>query len=151
MSRSRTFANGLMYAAASIGLLMGLGSVAQAQALKTTSDRTSITVVRCDRYIQSAKWVYRDHQWSFAITPTPCGRETQPDSTPFLWDELTRDYSNSRYWANTHGMRHQVICHLAIARDKPEWFIEPGRPDVGYDKTLAAGCNHTEPLPEPAP
>ncbi|WP_367616714.1 DUF2599 domain-containing protein [Pseudomonas farris] len=70
---------------------------------------------------------------------------------PRLWDELTRDYSNSRYWKNTHGMRHQLICHLAIARDKPQWNLEPWRPDVGYAKTLEAGCNHVVPLPEKAP
>ncbi|MHC8371846.1 DUF2599 domain-containing protein [Pseudomonas sp. MDT1-85] len=103
------------------------------------------------KYIESAQWFYRDYQWAFAITPTPCARKTPPEGTPYLWDELSRDYSNSRYWKNTHGLRHQLICHLAIARDKPQWILEPWRPDVGYAKTLEAGCNHVVPLPEKAP
>ncbi|KAA0979164.1 DUF2599 domain-containing protein [Pseudomonas sp. ANT_J28] len=94
---------------------------------------------------------FRDYEWSFSITPTPCARRTPPEGTPYLWDELTRDYSNSCYWKNTHGMRHQLICHLAIARDKPQWNLEPWRPDVRYEKTLAASCNHVTPLPEKAP
>lgn len=117
----------------------------------TSSNPTTITVQRCAKYIETAEWFRRDDEWSIAITPTPCARETLPEQTPYLWDELTRDYSNSRYWENTHGLRHQLICHLAIARDKPQWILEPWRPDVGYEITLAAGCNHVTPLPEKAP
>ncbi|WP_408980439.1 DUF2599 domain-containing protein [Pseudomonas sp. B21-051] len=38
-----------------------------------------------------------------------------------------------------------------VARDKPEWNLESWRPDVGFTKTVAVGCNHEEPLPEVAP
>jgi hypothetical protein len=130
-----------------MALPFGASAIAQA----TEPDSVIVTVERCTRYIASAKWLYRDDEWVFAITPTPCARRTPEQATPFLMDELLRDYSNSRYWSNTHGLRHQLICHLAIARDKPEWNIEPWRPDVGYARTLAAGCNPVEPLPEPAP
>lgn len=116
-----------------------------------TDNRTTVTTQRCAQYIETAEWFRRDHEWSIAITPTLCARETQPEQTAFLWDELSRDYSNSKYWENTHGLRHQLICHLQIARDKPQWILEPWRPDVGYEKTLAAGCNHVTPLPEKAP
>ncbi|MFJ2466955.1 MULTISPECIES: DUF2599 domain-containing protein [unclassified Pseudomonas] len=126
--------------------------ISTAHAQDTASGDSVIVVAeRCNKYIESAHWFYRDYQWSFSITPTPCARRTLESGTAYLWNELTRDYSNSRYWQNTHGMRHQLICHLAIARDKPEWNLEPWRPDVGYAKTLAAGCNHVAPLPEPAP
>lgn len=131
--------------------MLGISYPLYAQTATQAPDRYIITVERCVKYVESAQWVYRDYQWSFSITPTPCARETQPEATPFLWDELSRDYSNSRYWKNTHSMRHQLICHLAIARDKPQWNLEPWRPDVGYAKTLAAGCNHVVPLPEKAP
>lgn len=124
---------------------------AASKTTSTSSSPTTITTQRCAKYIETAEWFRRDYEWSIAITPTPCARETQPEQTPYLWDELTRDYSNSGYWKNTHGLRHQLICHLAIARDKPQWILEPWRPDVGYAKTLAAGCNHVVPLPEIAP
>ncbi|KAB0507011.1 DUF2599 domain-containing protein [Pseudomonas lini] len=135
----------------SVGLIQGINSPLYAQTATDAPDSYILTVERCVEYIESVQWVYRDYQWSFSITPTPCARKTPPEGTPFLWDELTRDYSNSRYWKNTHGMRHQLICHLAIARDKPQWNLEPWRPDVGYAQTLAAGCNHVVPLPEKAP
>ncbi|MCR8931171.1 MULTISPECIES: DUF2599 domain-containing protein [Pseudomonas] len=127
--------------------------VVQAVDAPTAVDGESVIVIveRCNKYIESAYWFYRDYQWVLAITPTTCARRTQESGTPFIWDELSRDYSNSRYWGNTHGMRHQLICHMAIARDKPQWNLEPWRPDVGYAKTLEAGCNHVVPLPEKAP
>jgi hypothetical protein len=133
----------------SLGIAICLAAPFHVQA--QTQDSEMVIVERCTRYIEKARWFYRDYQWVLAITPTPCARRTLPPATPFLMDELLRDYSNSRYWSNTHGLRHQLICHLAIARDKPEWIIEPWRPDVGYANTLAAGCNHVEPLPEEAP
>ncbi|PQP04066.1 MULTISPECIES: DUF2599 domain-containing protein [Pseudomonas] len=141
----------LSHALIGFGLMAGISSPPYAQTATQAPDSYILTVERCVKYVASAQWVYRDYQWSFSITPTPCARKTPPEGTPFLWDELSRDYSNSRYWKNTHGMRHQLICHLAIARDKPQWNLEPWRPDVGYSKTLEAGCNHVIPLPEQAP
>lgn len=134
-----------------IGLMSGLNTSLYAQTATVKSDSYVLTVERCVKYVESAQWFYRDYQWSFSITPTSCARRTPPEATPYLWDELTRDYSNSRYWKNTHGLRHQLICHLVIARDKPQWNLEPWRPDVGYEKTLEGGCNHVVPLPEKAP
>lgn len=108
-------------------------------------------VERCKSYIASAQWIYRNYEWALSIKPTDCARQTPPEGTAYLWDELTRDYSNSRYWTNTHGLRHQLICHLMVARNKPEWYLEPWRPDVGPSKTVAEGCNHETPLLEDAP
>ncbi|MEK1841739.1 MAG: DUF2599 domain-containing protein [Pseudomonas sp.] len=141
----------LFHSLTGVGLMLSINSPLYAQTATETPDSYILTVERCVKYVESAQWVYRDYQWSFSITPTPCARRTQPEGTPFLWDELSRDYSNSSYWQNTHGLRHQLICHLAIARDKPQWNLEPWRPDVGYAQTLAAGCNHVVPLPQKAP
>lgn len=151
---SRTLGNApriLFHSLTGIGLMWSINSPLYAQTAIPPPDSYTLTVERCVKYVESAQWVYRDYQWSFFITPTPCARRTPPEGTVFLWDELTRDYSNSRYWENTHGLRHQLICHLAIARDKPQWNLEPWRPDVGYAKTLEASCNHVVPLPEKAP
>lgn len=143
--------NAIRHSLIGVGLMSGLSKFLYAQNATSTPESYILTVERCVKYVESAQWVYRDYQWSFSVTPTPCARRTPPEGTPYLWDELTRDYSNSRYWKNTHGMRHQLICHLVIARDKPQWNLEPWRPDVGHAKTLAAGCNHVVPLPEIAP
>ncbi|MBV4552358.1 DUF2599 domain-containing protein [Pseudomonas sp. SWRI102] len=138
----------------SIGLILHMGSTSAEQipqAAPRPADSFIQTVERCDKYIESAQWMYRDFEWSFSITPTTCARRTPPEGTAYLWDELTRDYSNNRLWTNTHGLRHQLICHVVTARDKPQWNLEPWRPDVGYSLTVAAGCNHGTPLPEVAP
>lgn len=139
-----------------LALLVGCAQVATQPVEVRTSPRSAAdsyiqTVERCTSYVASARWIYRNYEWTISITPTDCARRTPPEGTAYLWDELTRDYSNSRYWTNTHGLRHQLICHLMVARDKPEWNLEPWRPDVGLTKTVAAGCNHEEPLPEVAP
>lgn len=147
--KSTATRNLLSGALVSLGVAICLASPSHVQA--ATQDSEMVIVERCNKYIEKARWFRRDYEWVLSITPTPCARRTQSGTTPFLMDELLRDYSNSRYWKNTHGLRHQLICHLAIARDKPEWNIEPWRPDVGYKITLEAGCNHLEPLPEPAP
>lgn len=130
----------------SIALILHIGSASSAPA-----DSFMQTVERCTKYIESAQWMYRNYEWSLSITPTACARRTPSEGTAYLWDELSRDYSNHRLWSNTHGLRHQLICHIVIAKDKPEWNLEPWRPDVGYRLTEAAGCNHSAPLPEIAP
>lgn len=104
----------------------------------------------CTSYFEKGVWVYRYNEWSLSLTPTACGRQTSSEDTAYAVDELIR-ISSSRYWANTHGMRHQPICHLAIADSKPEWNLDPFRPDVGYAARVAAGCNPVDPLPETAP
>lgn len=145
----------IIYAFA-MALLAGCSQVAKTPpdmraSVRTDTDSYIQTVERCTSYVASAQWIYRSYEWTLSIEPTPCARRTPPEGTAYLWDELTRDYSNSRYWKNTHGLRHQLICHLMVARDKPQWNLEPWRPDVGLSKTVAEGCNHEKPLPEAAP
>ncbi|QGW76230.1 DUF2599 domain-containing protein [Pseudomonas alkylphenolica] len=111
----------------------------------------------CQQYIERAAWKYRDNQYSLEITPTTCGRQITDQDTAHFFDELVRDYADPVYWKNTHGLRHQLICHFIIARNKPTWNIEPWRPDVGLDKTIegsaefGGGCNPADPLPYDTP
>lgn len=60
--------------------------------------------------------------------------------------------SNDSVWANytalvpsayaNSRMRDQLICHVRnIGRAKQPWNLEPWRPDVGYEATVAALCN----------
>ena len=47
--------------------------------------------------------------------------------------------------ADSPGMRHQFVCHVQFAASKDAWYLEPARPDVGYARTVAAGCNPGSP------
>ncbi len=66
-----------------------------------------------------------------------------------MFYEIAKKFSGSPYWKNTRGMINQLTCHLAIAREKDKWNLEPFRPYVGYAATVAAGCNPLEPKPDP--
>lgn len=99
-------------------------------------------------YIQSGKWVYRFNEWTLELIPTACGRYVDATQTPNMFYEIAKKFAGSPYWSNTRGMINQLTCHLAIARDKQEWNLDPWRPYVGYSNTAAAGCNVTVPDPD---
>jgi hypothetical protein len=110
----------------------------------------------CSEYIQSGKWVYRfssDYQfneWMLSLTPSACGRYINASETAYMFYEVVKKFGQSEHWSNNRGMINQLTCHLYIAREKPEWNLEPWRPYVGYSKTVATGCNPIEPDPDPA-
>lgn len=95
----------------------------------------------CERYIESAKWLFQNNLWSLSIVPSECGRAIGEDQTAFAFYELFSTYAGDPKWTNTRSARNQFVCLLATARDKPQWNIEPSRPDVGYAATLKAACN----------
>lgn len=76
------------------------------------------------------------------IYPTQAGRTDKfPAALARAWQEVLTDAPD----ADTPGMYDQFRCHWEWARvvapDKPSWNIEPWRPAVGYDATVAAMCN----------
>lgn len=53
-----------------------------------------------------------------------------------------KPYLTAANWSNTSGLKDQYDCHFnTIGSYKNPWNIEPGRPAVGYLKTVLAGCN----------
>lgn len=62
--------------------------------------------------------------------------------------KIVRKFSGSRFWANDRGLVNQLTCHFVIARNKPEWNLEPWRPYVGHNETVAQQCNVTVPAPD---
>lgn len=102
----------------------------------------------CDEYISTGQWIYRYQEWSLELVPTACGREISAADTPYMFYEIAKKYAGSPYWTNTRGMINQLTCHLAIARKKVQWDLDPWRPYVGYAATVVAGCNPTVPDPE---
>ncbi|GEM_PF-2552644 len=99
-------------------------------------------------YIQKGEWVYRYNEWTLSLTPTTCGRQINATQTPNMFYEIVKKFAGSPYWANTRGMINQLTCHLVIARNKPEWNLDPWRPYVGHDRSVAEGCNATTPDPD---
>jgi hypothetical protein len=110
----------------------------------------------CTSYIDEGKWVYRYsdeypyNEWMLSLTPSQCGRYIDPTETAYMFYEIVKKFGQNEHWSNNRGMINQLTCHLYAAREKPEWNLEPWRPYVGYDKTLAAGCNPVEPDKDPA-
>ncbi|MCO7504417.1 MULTISPECIES: DUF2599 domain-containing protein [Pseudomonas] len=106
---------------------------------------------RCTRYFESGQWSYRydpgirKNAWTLELTPTYCGRRIRQDETNAAYTELYKRYGSDWRWRldNGGGMRRQLVCHLATARYKKTWNLEPFRPDVSHRVSVAAGCNPT--------
>ncbi len=82
------------------------------------------------------------------VYPTPAGREDQfPAARDRAWSEIVAATPD----ADSPGMYDQFACHWVWARlvapNKPSWNLEPWRPAVGYDATVAAMCNPGGPDP----
>jgi hypothetical protein len=92
--------------------------------------------------IDHVLWTSTDRGRQLRVFPTEAGRrDFFPAAGDRAWAEVVADAPG----ANTPGMRDQFLCHWNFARlvmpDKPSWNLEPWRPDVGYDATVAAACN----------
>ncbi|BBP64709.1 hypothetical protein PHLH5_22500 [Pseudomonas sp. Cab53] len=104
----------------------------------------------CAQYIESAAWSERydpgtqRNEWSLSVIPTECGRAIQSNQTNAEYAELVQKFGNDWQWKyhDGGGMRRQLVCHLAIARSKTPWNLEPYRPDVSHEVSIQNGCNN---------
>ncbi len=96
---------------------------------------TSVTVETTSRLVEATTWVRRGAVRSLRVTPTWAARG--PAGGDAVWVQLRA----ARPEADTPGMRDQLVCHVNFAVGKPEWFLEPARPAVGYAATVLAACN----------
>lgn len=111
----------------------------------------------CPRYFEKASWVERHDPgfgrkvWTLSITPTDCGRNIGDSQTNNFFNELAAEQYMDNNWkgnpdnrdSNIASMRRQLTCHFLIARNKPEWNLEPSRPYVNIQDSKAQGCNNT--------
>jgi len=110
---------------------------------------------KCDRYVQSARWVnrydpgFKKNIYSLQVTPTACGRQIQSNQTNNFFNEMVAAYYLNPEWinnadnpsSNLAAMRRQLVCVMVIARNKTSWMLEPSRPNATQEKAVAAGCN----------
>ena len=70
---------------------------------------------------------------------------TRPDNVTHRdgsWSTVyNKFYTDTAHWKNTAGLKDQYLCHYNYTQNKSPWNIEPWRPNVGYNKTVAASCN----------
>lgn len=103
----------------------------------------------CEQYIETGTWKKRHdpginrQAWTLAVTPTQCGRRIDESQHNAAYAELVNKFSGAPEWneENGGGMRHQMVCHVDIARNKRTWNLEPFRPDVSRQESIDAGCN----------
>jgi len=112
---------------------------------------------KCDRYVQSARWVkrydsgFKKNIYSLEVTPTACGRKIQANQTNNFFNEMVAAYYLNPEWINnpdnrsTHlaSMRRQLVCTMVVARNQSTWMLEPSRPNTTHEKAVAAGCKNT--------
>ena len=123
-------------------------------AAQNTSTSPAPATRACADYVdrgQSGWFVNHEDKIALRIVPTACGRLIGPDDTPHMFYEIVKTFGDPEdlgsvpspgdRWKNVKGMINQLTCHLRIARDKPEWNLEPYRPWVGDGDTEATGCN----------
>ncbi|MEV0296884.1 DUF2599 domain-containing protein [Nocardia sp. NPDC050710] len=92
--------------------------------------------------IDHVEWTEAVDGTRLLVYPSTAGRRTTfPGSDERAWQEVLAQSPD----AQTPGMRDQFICHWEWARlvqpNKPSWNLEPWRPAVGYQATVAASCN----------
>ncbi|MHA6194813.1 DUF2599 domain-containing protein [Pseudomonas wadenswilerensis] len=122
----------------------------QAAAAAAAAQAAQATAGQCKQYIQSSTWIQRNDpvkgmSWSLSIVPTECGRKIGPDQTEQMYAELYNKHGKDAQWAdyakNYGSMRRQLVCHLVISREKPEWNLEPWRMYVDQASSVSQGCN----------
>lgn len=90
---------------------------------------------------ESAEWIDRDGAPVLAVVPVEWLRHNPGGvAAEESWARIAAEQPE----ANEQKMRDQYVCHVFFAPDKPVWYLEPWRPDVGYGQTVLAGCNPVE-------
>lgn len=93
--------------------------------------------------VKSAKWSWRNNQWTLKVTPTGWSRFNAGSYGVGKkgWKELRSKYGSKGLNYNLGGMKDQYICHQQAAFFKPTWNLDEKRKNVSYAKTVAKLCN----------
>lgn len=85
-----------------------------------------------------ASWSAREGERALIVTPE---RYLRDHPSVEVAEEAWRRVIAAVPEADSPGMRDQFVCHVQFASNKDRWYLEPGRPAVGYGRTVWAGCN----------
>lgn len=86
--------------------------------------------------ISTVRWVRRGNALRVVPTAALRGAATTASARQ-AWREVLAVQPD----ADRPGMFHQFRCHVEYAPKKGAWYLDPGRPDLGYLVTVLAKCN----------
>lgn len=99
-------------------------------------------------YFSSGKWITRSAPYPVSLSlkhkPYLTGGSNAVAANARMndaWSKVIAVHSGNAKWKNAAGLKKQFQCHFNHAWKKNPWNLEPGRPNVSYAKTVAAGCN----------
>lgn len=103
-----------------------------------------------NEYIESGRWISRfdpgtgKNEWTLSLKLTDKGRAQKGSrGSDAVYAEMRRKFASDYQWAQNDngGMRRQLVCHYAIARNKAEFNLEPFRPNVSEETAEQTRCN----------
>lgn len=114
------------------------GTVGGSSSSRSSAVSAPVTPSPPEELLATVEWVERNQVEAIRVVPGewlrahPSGAHVER-----AWLELVEREPG----ADQPGMRNQFRCHAHFAGGKEAWFLEPARPDVGYDATVIARCN----------
>ena len=94
-------------------------------------------------WFNDAHWIWRGSELSLRLYPKDWCKQANITTAlkETTWAAVYNYFHTESYWDNSEGMRQQYLCHVDFAKYENNWNLEPWRPNVGYNATVAAGCN----------
>lgn len=83
-------------------------------------------------YFHSVSWIKRNGVWSLSLNPKNNLRFTPHAKTvtaKLAWGVIWRNYAGDKRWnyKNKSSMLSQYRCHIALAKFKSRWNLEPSK------------------------
>lgn len=95
-------------------------------------------------YVGKAYWTTYQGKLRLHSVPTDYGRRYAINAPWAAWQQALDKAGRKPLSASQNdAIFKQFKCHADVAASKPEWNVEPWRPNVTYSRTVAAGCNPT--------
>ncbi|MEI4768804.1 DUF2599 domain-containing protein [Psychrobacillus sp. FJAT-51614] len=113
---------------------------------KSLNVQVDLAVSNYSTYFSAFSWITRGGKESLSLSHKPYLTDTDDYLLSSVkridaWDKVVSLHGQDVKWSNTNGLKNQFDCHYYFAKQKDSWNIESSRKDVGYMKTVFAGCN----------
>ena len=110
-----------------------INSLYSASNIMNTYEATELRSASYDydlnNYFNSVEWINRDGVQSLSMDPKNNVRMSSPNlyTARMAWYTISRNFSNDWRQDNTDSMKRQFDCHVALAKYKSRWNIEPSK------------------------